>query len=170
MKDLENKLLELEIPTLESDPFEHELRRNLVNRFFQKEKDYKRYFRWSIGFAALMAVFGFWTIINPQIAVGLNEIAFQKTEFPDEESQVMEPSHDGISDYALALDKYNELMDNMQTTSIYNPRLSGKLNPENFEEDRAYLIRKYTSQTEGSVMIVSEINQKPNKSAKKISY
>jgi hypothetical protein len=170
MKDLEKKLLELEIPTLESDPFEHELRRNLVNRFFNKERNYKRNFRLSLGFAALLAVFGFWTIINPQVALELNEIAFQTEEIPVRESLLSETADDEISSYALALDKYNELMDNMKTTSIYNPRLSGKLNPESFEEDRAYLIRKYTSQTEGSVMIVSEINQKPNKSARKISY
>jgi hypothetical protein len=44
-------------------------------------------------------------------------------------------------------------------SSINNPRLEGKLDPDKYKESKAYIVRKYVSDTEGPVMIVSEYDK-----------
>jgi hypothetical protein len=62
-------------------------------------------------------------------------------------------------------------MENLAYTSIYNPNLQTKIDPEKFQEDKTYLVRKYVSEEEGGLMIVSEFGQKEKKqSAKRISF
>jgi hypothetical protein len=101
------------------------------------------------------------TIVHPQIAVKLNDLAFKndKTETADQ-------NNDAELDRLLA----EQLNENLKYTSIYNPELMDKLDPSDFQEDKSYIIRKYTSSTQGSVMMISEFNNKPKENNRKISY
>ncbi len=155
MKNFEDKLNDLKIPTIENDPFENKLWRDLIQKFYAPEKKYKRNLRLAVGFACLLAIFGCSTILNPEIAYKINRFAFKKNV---------------LSDLELIGRKLLPTESDMTYTSIRNPELRGKLNPADYIEDKAFLIRRYTSSTEGSVMIVSEFKQKPKIPKKKILY
>ena len=155
MKNFENKLNNLKIPTIENDIFENELRSNLIQKYYTSEKKYKRNLRLAVGFACLLAIFGCSTILNPEIAYKINRFTFKKNV---------------LSKLELQGRKLLSSESNMTYTSIHNPELKGKLNPTDYIEDKAFLIRRYTSSTEGSVMIVSEFKQKPKIPKRKILY
>ncbi|MCK4358812.1 MAG: hypothetical protein KAW92_08720 [Candidatus Cloacimonetes bacterium] len=153
MKNFKEKLKNLEIPKIEDDPFEDELRNNILNKYFTPEIKYKHKLKFAYGLAGLFAVFLILTLIKPQIAYKINQLAFQKSEeieFPSE------------GDYLLR--------DDMVYTSIYNPTLTEKIDPNRYTEDKAYIIRRYKSRNNETVMIVSEFDQKANYSPTKITY
>ncbi len=161
MKKLKNLLRELEVPKLENDPFEQELRRNLKNKYFSYKPNYRFRSQLATAFALAFFLFMVSTIAFPQIAVKINNFAFNKTEINKSEE---------INDEELDRLLAEQLNENMKYTSIYHPELSGKLDPDEFKEDKAYLIRKYTSSTQGSVMMISEFENNPKKNNRKISY
>ncbi|MCD6101910.1 MAG: hypothetical protein J7J77_02515 [Candidatus Cloacimonetes bacterium] len=153
MKNFEEKLQKLNIPGIEDDPFEDELRNNILNKYFKPEIKYKHKLKLAYSLACLIAVLLVLTLIKPQIAYRINQLAFQKseeTEFPAE------------SDYPLIGD--------MTYTSIYNPTLSDKIDPNRYTEDKAYIIRRYKSRNNETIMIVSEFGQKANYNHTKITY
>lgn len=161
MKKLKHILHDLEVPKLENDPFEDELRRDLTNRYFRYKPNYRFRSRLATAFALLLFIFMISTVIHPQIAVKLNDLAFKKAE-TEPEDQVNEAELDRL----LA----EQLNEKFKYTSIYNPELMDKLDPSDFQEDKSYIIRKYTSSTQGSIMMISEFANKPQKNNRKISY
>jgi len=161
MKNLENLLHNIEVPKLENDPFEHELKRRLTKKYFDKMPGYKLKLSLATAFAAVLFFFTISTIIEPQIAVKLNQLTFNKPA-ENQENDINEEELDRL----LA----EQLNENLRYTSIYNPELMNKLDPADFEEDKAYIIRKYTSNTQGSVMMISEFNKQASKNNRKISY
>lgn len=153
MKNFEEKLQNLKIPKIEDDPFKDELRNNILNKYFTPEIKYKHKLKFAYGCACLFAVLLVLTLIKPQIAYRINQFTFQKseeTEFPAE------------SDYPLIGD--------MTYTSIYNPTLSDKIDPNRYTEDKAYIIRRYKSHNNETIMIVSEFDQKANYNHTKVTY
>jgi hypothetical protein len=154
MNEFEKKLFEMKVPRIEDDPFEDELRQTLLNTCYNPRRGYMWQFKLAAGIACVFAVFLFSIIMKPDLAIELNRIAFQTEEMKD----VGAP-------YSLA--DPNTLPQELTYTSIYNPRLTEKINPENYREDSAYIIRKYTSPKEGSIMIVSEFNQQSNAISKR---
>jgi len=155
VKNFEDKLNDLKIPTIENDPFENKLRKNLIQKYYTSEKKYKRNLRLAVGFACLLAIFGCSTILNPEIAYKINRFTFKKNV---------------LSPLELQGRKLLSRGSDMTYTSIHNPELQGKINPADYTEDKAFIIRRYTSSTEGSVMIVSEFKQKTKIPKKKILY
>ena len=155
MKDLENKLNQMRIPQIESEEFEQKLHRELIKKYHNSTENYKLKFRYAVGFACLMLIFGCTTILKPDVALKINNIAFNRTEIIVCEDEV------GCSE----LEKF-------RFTTINSPQLESKIDPDKFKEDKAYVIRKYTSAEEGGLMIVSEFDQKKQrkKSAKRISF
>jgi len=153
MRDLENILEKMQIPANEDEQFEYRLRRDLLNKYHKTSNGYKFKFKLAVAFCSLMLIFGCTTIINPDIALKLNNLAFQKSE------------------KIVASDDNCAELENLAYTSIYNPNLTEKIDPDKFQEDKTYLVRKYTSTEEGGLMIVSEFEKKPKKqSAKRISF
>lgn len=152
MKDLEQILEKMPIPGKEDEQFEYKLRRELLDKYHKTTNGYKLKFKVAVAFSCLMLIFGCTTIIKPDIALRLNNLAFNK------ESKIVDSDQ-------------NSELENLAYTSIYNPNLTSKLDPDKFQEDKTYLVRKYTSSEEGGLMIVSEFDQKPKKqSSKRISF
>ena len=153
MKDLEQILEKMPIPGKEDEQFEYKLRRELLDKYHKTTNGYKLKFKVAVAFSCLMLIFGCTTIIKPDIALKLNNLAFNKS------TKIVSSEQDYSG------------MENLAYTSIYNPNLTSKLDPEKFQEDKTYLVRKYTSSEEGGLMIVSEFDQKPKKqSSKRISF
>jgi len=53
MKKFEEKLENLSVPKLESDPFEQELKIKLAGYYFNPARKVQTQLRWAVGFAAL---------------------------------------------------------------------------------------------------------------------
>ena len=142
MKDLENKLFSMDVPKIEDDPFENELRRKLINRFYKPANNFRFKFKLATALASLLLIFGCAAVIHPNMILSLNKLVF--------------PSHNVL----LAERDDSNTENELAYTSIFNPQLVSKLDPSKFHEDKAYIIRKYISAEEGAVMIISEFNQK----------
>lgn len=143
MEKFEKKLLELEVKEPESTDFENELRKNLIEKFIQPEHNYQLQFRFAFGFACIMAFFTFLTIMDPRVALRLNEITFnnfQKVEQP------------------TTLETGSYIADNLQYTTINSPELIKQIDSEGYKEEKAYIIRQYRANNKKSVMVVSEFN------------
>ena len=147
MKDLENKLFSMDVPKIEDDPFENELRKKLVSRFYKPVNNFRFKFKVATALASLLLIFGCAAIIHPNMILNLNKLIF--------------PSNNVM----LAEREDNDTENELAYTSIFNPQLVSKLDPSKFQEDKAYIIRKYISAEEGAVMIISEFDQrrKPKK-------
>lgn len=165
MKNLEDILSELDIPVIEDDPFQPELRRKLVQKYFPSAPVYKTRFRFALSLLLVFAIFTGIMIINPGFNQRIHHLVFQEKaavtpDFLTEQNET-DPELDRLLQEELARMKY---------TSIYNPLLEGKLDPADYQEDKTYLIRKYTSSTQESIMIISEFPQEKPKNYRKISY
>ena len=144
MNQLYKDLEQLSVPTIEDINFQNELRRSLLKHHFTPHRSALR-LRVAIACACVLAIFGFATIINPDIAYRLNQIAFGA----DTKGH---PGNTAGKNYA-----------GLQGTSLQNPDIAPYFPVQNFQEEKAYVIRKYTSPKNGAVMVVSEFGNKPVK-------
>ncbi|HPR17928.1 MAG TPA: hypothetical protein PLD62_06755 [Candidatus Cloacimonadota bacterium] len=153
MKGLEIKLEEMKVPVCEDEQFAYRLRRNLLDRYYKSANGYRFKFRAVLAACCLLLVFGCITIIKPDVALKINNLAFH------EEKKII-PAEQDVSN-----------LENLSYTSIFNPHLSNELDPDKFQEDKTYLVRKYVSSEQGGLMIVSEFDRNGKKqSAKRISF
>ncbi|MDA3813844.1 MAG: hypothetical protein PF570_06275 [Candidatus Cloacimonetes bacterium] len=152
MKDLENKLLSMRIPKIENDQFEQVLRSKLIRKYHSKESLYIKKFRYSIAFASFMVILVISVFIFPGISSKVNEIAFKK------EAETKETRNANYSDDEF-FKRFAEDNNKFHYTSIHNPNLKNRINPEDYREDKTYIIRKYISRDSQAVMIISEFNK-----------
>jgi hypothetical protein len=151
MKDLEQIFQNLNIPSIEDKKFETELHRNLLNRNVKTVSIYKTNLRLSLVFCCFLLFWGTLNILKPEFALKLNNLVFRKSEMI-----VNAASHE-------------QALKNLAYTSVYHPELVKQIDPEVYEEDKTYLVRKYVSSETGGLMIVSEFDNRKSK-ARKISY
>ncbi len=139
--DFESRLNHMNVPGPENDGHETRLRTALKERYFGAEKKYQYRFRLSVGFASVLLVILFVFIWNPELAIRANQIAFQ-------------------GDVTERFDPSSEIADEefVDYTSLYNPEIYPMFHNEEYEEEKAYVIRKYNSPAKGELMIVSEFD------------
>ncbi len=145
MKKFEEKLESVNVPKLESDPFEKELKTKLAGYYFSPARKIQTQFRWAVGFAALFFVIAIGLIIKPQFAYRAHNFTFRTSIESDVQSAELMP----FNDY-------------LRYTTIHNPSIGSEFDPDNYVEDKAYVVRKYRSQeTNDAVLIVSEFTSQP---------
>ena len=132
---------DLHLPEPENDGHETRLRAALRERYFGVEKKYRYRFRLSVGFASVLLAILFVFIWNPEFAIRANQIAFQSKT-----TERLDPAADAAN---------QEYVD---YTSLYNPEIYPMFHDEEYEEEKAYVIRKYNSPAKGELMIVSEFD------------
>lgn len=152
MKDLENKLLSMDIPKVKDDKFQQVLRNRLVRKYHSNESKYIKKFRYSVAFACFMVILFISAIIFPEISIKANEAAFN-----NEVKLTNNYDNTNYSDDEF-FKRFAE-GDNFYYTSIHNPNLKNKIDPEKYREDKTYLIRKYVSRDSQAVMIISEFGK-----------
>ncbi len=139
--DFENKLNAMNVPGPENDGYDIQLRAALKEHYFGREKKYQYRFRLSVGFASALLMILFVFIWNPELAIRANQIAF-RSNAPERLDSSADNADEEYVDY----------------TSLYNPELYPIFHEENYEEEKAYVIRKYKSSEKGELMIVSEFD------------
>ena len=161
MKDLENKLLLMDVPKIENDQFEQVLRNKLVKKYHSRETEYVKKFRYSVAFASILFVVLISVIIFPEIGIKANEVAFKK------EAETLIENANGNKNANYSDDEFfknfAENNDKFKYTSIYNPNLKNRIDPEEYREDKTYIIRKYVSRDSQAVMIISEFDKPERK-------
>ena len=156
MKDLENKLLSMDVPKVENDQFEQVLRSKLIRKYHSRESEYIKKFRYSIAFASFLVVLLISVIVFPQISAKANDIAFKKEVAPQENQNANYSDDEFFKRFAEEENKF-------YYTSIHNPNLKNRIDPEEYREDKTYLIRKYVSRDSQAVMIISEFDKPERK-------
>ncbi len=151
MNKFEDRIEKMEIPEIKNYELQNKLRQKLVRKYFNVERKYKKRYKLATAFACLLVIYLISTILKPKIADDINRFAFQKEEIEEIEEELVP-----IDDY-------------IKQTSIYNPKLANKINPTNYQEEKAYIIRKYVSSKNGNLMIISEFDQNKPKQKKLIS-
>ena len=145
MKKFEEKLENLSVPKLGSDPFEQVLKAQLKGRYFSPTRKAQTQLRWAIGFAMLFFVVAIGLIIKPQFALRAHNFTFQTS-----------------GETAVQPEDWMQLNDGLRYTTIHNPSIGTEFNPDNYIEDKAYVVRKYRSQkTNDALLIVSEFTSQP---------
>ena len=157
MKDLENKLLSMEIPKIENDQFEQVLRNKIIRKYHSQESKYVKKFRYSIAFACFLAILLVSVIVYPEFIIKANEVAFKK--------EVSESNGNGNANYSddEYFQRFAEDNNKFYYTSIHNPNLKNRIDPEEYREDKTYIIRKYVSRDSQAVMIISEFDKSERK-------
>ena len=153
MERFKELLEKIKVPTLESDTFQNILKKRLIDHYFSIEIKYKQRLRFAVGFASLLFIFLIAAIIKPSIIYDINQFAFHKQNDENTEQIAQKSDFYSVDDF-------------MKTTSIYNPMLENMVNPVNYQEDKAFIIRKYSSGKNEKLTIVSEfesLNKKPRK-------
>jgi len=153
MNKFEERLLDLEVPETENYEHQNKLRRQLIQKYFNVERKYKKRYKLVTAFTCLLVIFLISMILKPKIVDDINRFAFQKEKIEE-------------------ISKEEELVpidDFIRQTSIYNSKLANKINPTNYQEEKAYIIRKYVSSQNGNLMIISEFDQDKPKRKKLIS-
>jgi hypothetical protein len=154
MEKLDKFLNELDVPQPEETDFEQRLRNQLVRKYINAPKSFQVPFKLAAGFAGLLIIFAIGVITNPQLAYDINSYVFQN-ETPVNLEE---------------MENLKTFRDDFRYTSINNPELAKELDPENYFEDKTYIIRKYRSSSNESIMLVSEMDPQRDTSPVKITY
>jgi len=136
----------MHVPEPESSSHEAQLKYNIHAKYFHNTANV---IYWKFRFVSVMATALVSILIT--FIVNLN-IAYRVNQF------VMQEEVPKTSD-----ESFDEMLPNIDYTSIKNPGLKSSLDPDQFQEDKSYVIRKYTSTNNGSVMIISEFEPENTK-------
>ncbi len=156
MKDLENKLLSIEVPKIENDQFKNELRSRLIQKYHSKESVYIKRFRYTMAFACSLLIIMTSLFIFPEISSKVNQVAFNKETVTQENQNANYSDDEFFKDFAENDSKF-------YYTSIHHPNLKNRIDPEEYREDKTYIIRKYVSRDSQAVMIISEFDKPERK-------
>lgn len=167
MKKFEEKLSKVEIPEISDMFLEYELKEKLEKKYFYHR--FKLPFRVALGSALVMFIFTLSIVIKPDIATNIN-YAFTKESNNQivENSQQDEASESVSTDQwqgfegLATLDNHNPMLnfDEMRSVSDTTNETIKYLNPDDFEEGKVYLIRRYKSQDKQGVIMINEVESR----------
>jgi hypothetical protein len=146
LQELEKQLEDMKTPVPPITGHEARLREHIHKKYFKTEADIFWKLRLVSTSALILAAFLVTILIHPELAFKANRLLS------------LNDSQKSVKDAEL-----DKILTNLDYTSINNPGLKSSLDPAEFSEDKAYLIRKYSSDEKGSVMIVSEFEPKEKK-------
>lgn len=170
MDKFEEKLVNLKIPEISDTYLEYELKEKLEKKFFYNK--FRLPYHLAFGSALAMLLLTVSLVINPNIAHKLNQAISGKNiqEFaeadkivPAEKEEVTAQEFQGFEGLAQ-LDRQNEKLATETTKTVTDENGEIKtikyLNPDDFEEGKVYMIRKYKSQDQQGIIMINEIENK----------
>lgn len=169
MDKFEEKLFNLKIPEISDKYLEYELKEKLEKKLFYNK--FKLPYQIAFSSALIMFVLAISFVVNPNIANRINsairgnnpnQIA-QVDELDANSSDQASSTQDFTGFEGLAqLDKQNTNLAKNQSKTITDENGEIKtikyLNPDDFEEGKVYMIRKYKSQDQQGMIMINEIN------------
>ncbi len=167
MDKFEEKLFNLKIPEISDKYLEYDLKERLEKKLFYNK--FKLPYQIAFTSALLMFILTISLVINPDIANRINSSfsrnnASQLAEVNPVENidhnKTLSPD-DFVGFEGLAyVNKEHENMTGVQTVADENDEIKTikYLNPDDFEEGKVYMIRKYKSQDQQGMIMINEIN------------
>lgn len=152
MDKFEEKLLQMKVDKPEADQFQQQLRRQLIEKYVKDQPSYQTQFRLAFGLACLLVFFAVLTVADPRVALKLNELTWNNFQSESLEQR---------SNESFARE--------LEYTTINNPQLMQQIDAGEYEEEKAYIIRKYRSHNNKPVMVVSEYKNQPGSLIKQTS-
>ncbi|PID29029.1 MAG: hypothetical protein CSB55_02880 [Candidatus Cloacimonadota bacterium] len=138
-KEFERKLEEMEVPDPPLSADKERLKGEIHLKYFRESSKVFFAFKPAAIFSFILSLLLTLTVVRPETAMKANRFL-------------------GLNhrDNCLEDTNLDKLLNTLDYTSINNPRLKSSLDPSEFSEEKAYIIRQYRSKENGSVMIVSE--------------
>lgn len=170
MDKFEEKLINLKIPEISDSFLEYELKEKLEKKLFYNK--FKLPYQIAFGSAMAMLILTISLVINPNIANTINyAISGKNTEDIAELSEPLDSETQDVTtqewqgfEGLAQLDKQNEKLATETTKTITDENGKIKtikyLNPDDFEEGKVYMIRKYKSQDQQGIIMINEIENK----------
>ncbi|MDD3049849.1 MAG: hypothetical protein PHR06_01760 [Candidatus Cloacimonetes bacterium] len=153
MNNIEEKLNNMKIPTIENDIAESILRNDLQKAFFTQKK-YALKLRLISALSFCLLFFSAFMIVNPEFAGKINKALFSTKELSPESNYTTE-NRTLLTETQIPV-KDLPLHYLLNYTSIDNPEIAQDLNPQEFTEEKTYLIRNYKTAGEENFLIVTE--------------
>ena len=169
MDKFEEKLTNLEVPEIKDTFLHYELKEKLERKYFHQK--FKLPYRIAFGSALAMFLFTLSVVIKPDIATSIN-YAFTG----DSDSQLVANSKiDAVTSEGPATDQWKGF-EGLAMLDNQNPRLKSDdlqavsdttndnaiqfLDPDDFEEGKVYMIRRYKSQDKQGVIMINEMEDR----------
>lgn len=169
MDKFEEKLTNLEVPEVNDTFLHYDLKEKLERKYFHQK--FKLPYRIAFGSALAMFLFALTIVIKPGIATTIN-YAFTR----DSESQLVANSQtDAVTSEGPATDQWKGF-EGLAMLDNQNPKLQSEelqavsdtttdnaiqfLNPDDFEEGKVYMIRRYKSQDKQGVIMINEMEDR----------
>jgi len=172
MDKFEEKLINLKIPDIKDKYLEYDLKERLEKKLFYQK--FKLPYQIAFSSAIVMFVLTISLVVNPDIANKINQAISGKT--PSQVAETIEPKDAIVQEFApqewkgfeglAQLEKQNEQIVNGETVTDENGEIKTikYLDPDDFEEGKVYMIRKYKSQDQQGMIMINEIeNRNSNK-------
>lgn len=174
MEKFEDKLFNLKIPEITDKYLEYDLKEKLEKKFFYNK--FKIPYRIAFSSALAMFFLAISFVVNPNIANKINYVirGVPVQEQTNNNQQVAE-SHNktesqefkGFEGLGQLASQNDQNTDSQLATVAYEDgeiKTIKYLNPDDFEEGKIYMIRKYKSQDKQGVIMINEIqNQSSSK-------
>lgn len=168
MKKFEEQLTKVEIPEISDIFLEYELKEKLEKKYFYQK--FKLPYRIAMGSALVLFMFALSIVIKPDIATNINYAFTRDTDGQIAENSIEDAKNNegGTSDQwqgfeGLAmLDNHNPMLksDEMLSVSDSTNEAIQYLNPDDFEEGKVYMIRRYKSQDKQGVIMINEVESR----------
>lgn len=170
MDKFEEKLINLKIPEISDKYLEYDLKERLEKKLFYNK--FKLPYQLAFGSAIAMFILTISFVVNPDIANKINyafsgkspELIAESSQTTDiEKQEAVSQEWKGFEGLA-ELDKKNEKLINEQSRTVTDENGEIKtikyLNPDDFEEGKVYMIRKYKSQDQEGIIMINEIENR----------
>jgi len=165
MDKFEEKLFNLKIPEISDKYLEFELKERLEKKFFYH--NFKLPYRVAFASAIAMFILTISFVINPDIAHQINYVISgnrteQVAETINKPEQKITPQEWKGFEGLAQLNKEDEEIVTEKTVTDENGEIKTikYLNPDDFEEGKVYMIRKYKSQDQQGIIMINEIENR----------
>lgn len=169
MDKFEEKLTNLEVPEVNDTFLHYDLKEKLERKYFHQK--FKLPYRIAFGSALTMFLFALTIVIKPSIATTINYALTKDTNNQLATNSKIDavasegPSTDqwlGFEGLAM-LDNQNPRLNSEELQAV-SDTTDGKtiqyLNPDDFEEGKVYMIRRYKSQDKQGVIMINEMEDR----------
>lgn len=173
MDKFEEKLFNLKIPEISDKFLEYELKEKLEKKLFYNKFKLPYHIAFTSALAMFILAISF--VVNPDIASKINYVfagkdksqiaQAQKVEAVNNQDDIQAESFYGFEGLA----KIEKQTDNLAAATVQETtdtkgeiKTIKYLNPDDFEEGKIYMIRKYKGQDQEGIIMINEIENNNN--------
>ena len=167
MDKFEEKLLSIETPDIEDNFLKYDLKEKLEKKYFKTS--YHKAYRVALSSAFMLLVVSMSFVVKPDLANKINVALLGKDEtskVTQEQVQVAKgddwKGFEGLAEVAKSNPSQND-KSQFQMVSDEDVKTINFIKPDDFEEGKVYMIRRYKSEDTNGIILINELNDNPAK-------